>query len=69
MSAEPYVTNSAWLEPVGRPDAIDEIADQFERPAERGLEAFWWSIELHHSAPAREAAASFVPRTIERRAG
>jgi hypothetical protein len=33
MSDDRYVTQSAWLEPAGRPDLIDEIADQFERRA------------------------------------
>ncbi|MDT4926358.1 MAG: hypothetical protein QOG01_4071 [Pseudonocardiales bacterium] len=41
MSEHEYVTNDAWLRQVGRPDAIDEIADQFERPVARGVEAFW----------------------------
>ena len=35
-----YVTNEPWLARAGRSDAIDEIADQFERPA-RGAEEFW----------------------------
>jgi hypothetical protein len=41
VSEQEYVTNDAWLRQVGRPDAIDEIADQFERPVARGVEAFW----------------------------
>jgi hypothetical protein len=76
MSDDPYVSNSAWLDPAGRADAIDEIADQFERrveptawPVESGAESYWQAIELHRSAPARAAAMSFVPRTMERRAG
>ena len=36
-----YVTNSAWVRLVGRPDVIDEIADQFERPVAVGMTAFW----------------------------
>ena len=36
-----YVTNDSWLRVTGRPDAIDEIADQFERPAPQGSAAFW----------------------------
>ena len=31
--SDEYVTNHAWVRTVGRPDAIDEIADQFERHA------------------------------------
>ena len=37
-----YVTNAAWLRTTGRPDSIDEVADQFERPT-RGAEEFWTS--------------------------
>ena len=29
---ENWVTRSAWIRTLARPDAIDEIADQFERP-------------------------------------
>jgi len=32
VADESYVTRSAWVRTAGRPDAIDEIADQFERP-------------------------------------
>lgn len=34
-----YVTNAAWLRLAGRVDHVDEIADQFERPA--GAQDFW----------------------------
>ena len=33
-----YVTREAWLDGRGRPDAVDEVADTFERP---GAAAFW----------------------------
>jgi hypothetical protein len=33
MADETYVTKDGWTQQVGRPDQIDEIADQFERPA------------------------------------
>lgn len=36
-----YVTNAAWLRQVGRVEAIDDVADGFERPAAPGAEAFW----------------------------
>lgn len=39
---EPYVTNGTWMHPTGRADAIDDVADQFERPV-AGREAFWTS--------------------------
>lgn len=29
-----YVTQHAWVRTLARPDLIDEIADQFERPSE-----------------------------------
>ena len=69
MSDDSYVTNSAWRSCAGRTDAIDEVADQFERPTVSGVESFWAQVELRRSAPARVAADSFVRRTIERRAG
>lgn len=40
-----YVTRSEWVRPEGRPDAIDEIADQFERPGgalPAGVEVSGW---------------------------
>lgn len=37
--ADSYVTNAGWTRATGRADAIDDIADQFERPA--GAEEFW----------------------------
>jgi hypothetical protein len=36
-----YVTSDAWIRQVGRPDLIDDVADQFERTVARGAEAFW----------------------------
>lgn len=44
MTEPDYVTHAAWTAPAGRPDAIDEIADQFERrgaTTTSGAEAFW----------------------------
>jgi hypothetical protein len=45
MTTEPanddYVTQAAWHAPAARPDAIDEVADQFERPAAAGAQQFW----------------------------
>lgn len=41
MSDDEYVTNAAWVREVGRVDAIDDVADQFERPVAAGAEAFW----------------------------
>jgi hypothetical protein len=67
MSEDGYVTKDAWLNTGGRPDTIDDIADQFERPS--GAGAYWSSLELRRGAAIRETAASFVPRLIERRAG
>ena len=69
MSDDSYVTNSAWRASAGRADAIDEIADQFERPSTSGVESFWVQAELRRSAPARIAADSFLRRSVERRAG
>ncbi|GAB2486873.1 hypothetical protein [Jatrophihabitans fulvus] len=43
MAVDPvteYVTNAAWLRTTGRPDAIDEIADAFERRPEPAEQAW-----------------------------
>jgi hypothetical protein len=61
--ADDYVTNDAWLHPSARADAIDEIADQFERPS--GANAFWTEISVRRV----ERNMRVAPRTIERRAG
>ena len=36
-----YVTMASWIREAGRPDLIDDVADQFERPAAPGAQAFW----------------------------
>jgi len=43
MSDESYVSNAAWLRTTGRVDTIDDVADQFERPAAwpSGPSEFW----------------------------
>jgi len=33
MADETYVMNVEWIRHVGRADLIDDVADQFERPA------------------------------------
>ena len=43
MADETYVTHGGWTQQPGRPDQIDEIADQFERPT---VEAQLGSREL-----------------------
>jgi hypothetical protein len=57
-----YVTRSAWLREVGRPDLVDEVADQFERPVPPTEDAGWprrsrgWrSWERLHPHPDRVA--------------
>lgn len=58
-----YVTNDAWLSKAARPDSIDEIADEFERPS--GSTAFWSDLNVRRT----ERDLRLAPRTIERRAG
>jgi hypothetical protein len=41
---EPYVTSDAWVRLAGRPDLIDDVADQFERPS--GATSFWSREEI-----------------------
>ena len=69
---ETWVTRSAWVRTLGRPDAIDEIADQFERPSDppsAAPEAAWsgpgwpqrprgWAetSPLHADTPERRAS-------------
>ena len=70
--SDDYVTNTAWVRPAGRPDAIDEVADQFERPAAPGPEAFWQADEVARWPRAPRgwhAIEHRSARTLERRAG
>jgi len=39
MAEDTYVTHGGWTQQVGRPDHIDEIADQFERPADAPVDS------------------------------
>jgi hypothetical protein len=72
MSDQEYVTNDAWLRQAGRPDLVDEVADQFERPVAVGMQSFWSA-----QPPARwprgsrgwRSAGRLHPRALERRAG
>ncbi|WP_375476711.1 hypothetical protein [uncultured Jatrophihabitans sp.] len=41
MSDSDYVTNDGWVRQVCRPDAIDDVADQFERPVATAAKSFW----------------------------
>lgn len=43
MTDETYVMNVEWIGHVGRPDLVDEVADQFERPS---LTDTVWSEEF-----------------------
>ena len=63
MADETYVTNADWMAVPGRPDAIDVVADEFERPS--GAAAFWDDVTARRMIH----ASTFAPRTIERRAG
>lgn len=63
MSDETYVTSAAWVARPGRADAIDEVADQFERPD--GATRFWNEITTRRLA----RAATIAPRAVDRRAG
>jgi hypothetical protein len=72
MAEEQYVTNDAWVRSVGRPDAIDEIADQFERPVVSiGMESFWSREQASWPTESRgwRSLQWMQPRPMERRAG
>ena len=60
MADDSYVTNAAWLRTAGRVDLVDEIADQFERPADpawpQARSDFWGRI-VHWPRPASRPAA------------
>jgi hypothetical protein len=68
MAGEQYVTNDAWVRSLGRPDAIDEIADQFERPvAAVGMESFWSREQARRRQPLTVGPTrSIANRTITR---
>lgn len=72
MADETYVMNGSWIRQVGRPDLVDEVADQFERPAAQGMASFWSNYE--HSGWPRTSRGwrsmdRLHPRTLERHAG
>ena len=72
MADENYVTSAAWIREVGRPDLIDDVADQFERPVAHGMESFWSDYESTRwprSSRGWRTMDRMHPRTIERRAG
>jgi hypothetical protein len=71
MAELEYVTNDSWVRSVGRPDAIDDIADQFERPVAVGMQSFWSREQAAWPAGARgwRSLQWMNPRPMERRAG
>jgi hypothetical protein len=71
MAEQQYVTNDAWVRSVGRPDAIDDVADQFERPVAAGMESFWSREQSSWSTTLRgwRSRQWMHLRPMERRAG
>lgn len=72
MADETYVTKAAWIRQVGRPDLIDEVADQFERPVAQRMESFWSKYEetrWPRTSRGWRSLDRLHPRTLERRAG
>ena len=72
MTDDNYVTNSAWVRPAGRPDAIDEVADQFERPVDAGMTSFWTgdaAARWPRSSRGWRSMDHGPARALERRAG
>lgn len=72
MTDDSYVTNSAWVRQIGRPDAIDEVADQFERPVPDGKAEFWTggsAARWPHSSGGWRSMDRLHSRAPERRAG
>jgi hypothetical protein len=65
MSDANYVTQEAWLDAPGRDDLIDELADQFERPAAAYAQVPAWPLRSRGWRATTRWAAD-VP---ERRAG
>jgi hypothetical protein len=62
-----YVTHAAWVRTAGRVDAIDEVADSFERPS---AAEFWTpgsGARWPRSAGGWRSMARMHPRTVERR--
>ena len=72
MADQTYVTNTAWIREVGRPDLIDDVADQFERPVAQQMESFWSKYEQTRwprTSRGWRSMDRLHPRTLERRAG
>ncbi len=71
MADEMYVSNGAWVRQVGRPELIDEVADQFERPVVQGMESFWEQYEntrWPRTSRGWRSMDRMHPRPLERRA-
>lgn len=72
MAESEYVTNDAWLRSVGRPDLVDEVADQFERPVANGMQSYWTShqaVRWPRASRGWRSVGRIHPRTFERHAG
>ena len=72
MANERYVTKNAWIRQIGRPDAIDDVADQFERPVATGMESFWSHYEdtrWPRSSRGWRSMDRLHPRTVTGHAG
>ena len=72
MTDDTYVTHANWLRHGGRPDLIDEVADQFERPVSDGAQAFWTGdeiVEWPRGSRGWHSIDHRYPRRLERRAG
>jgi hypothetical protein len=72
MSDETYVTNDSWVQRAGRPDVIDDVADQFERPVATDGVSFW-STDADAGWPRRSRGWRSLervhPRAVERAVG
>jgi hypothetical protein len=68
MPEDSYVTNAAWLRTAGRVDLVDEVADQFERPAEAGWprsRADFWAGVVRWPRSAPRSAPRLHPHSTE----
>jgi hypothetical protein len=63
--SDTYVTTAAWRSSAGRADLIDEVADQFERPAARAGDEVAWP----RRSRGWRSAERLHSRALDRRAG
>jgi hypothetical protein len=64
-----YVSNAAWIDPPARADAIDDVADQFERPVGEPAWVGEPALRWPRSSRGWRSRERMHARSLERRLG